>query len=252
MSVREIIQHSLDKNPLAMKEALEEEMKARIAVAIEEKMNASMEEEYDLEEAKDDDEDDDDMDESFDLSDLTLEELEDFMMSEDFEQLDEISQDTLRSYIKRASHSSGGSENAINKLKAKSRAHKTLGNDAEAKEYADKAKKRDIGLNRAIARHGARMTGNRVPVKGSPYEKALKKVPHSYFKEEFDLSEDTMHVDIDHMGGHDANAKKHGITLAPHKNGTYAIGKKKNLQHYLAKHYDSHDDAKEQHPEVYK
>ena len=221
MSVREIIQHSLDKNPLAMKEALEEEMKSRVAATIEEKMLAVMEEEYDLEEDLDDEdyEEAEDMDESLDLSDLTLEELEDFMMSEEFEQLDEISQDTLRSYIKRASHSSGGSENAINKLKAKSRAHKTLGNDAEAKKYADKAKKRDIGLNRAIARHGARMTGNRVPVKGSPYEKALKKVPHSYFKESFDLSEETMHVDIDHMGGHDAMAKKHNISLSQHKHG---------------------------------
>ena len=40
--------------------------------------------------------------ESFDLSDLTLEELEDFMMSEEFEQLDEISKKTLRSYVMKA------------------------------------------------------------------------------------------------------------------------------------------------------
>lgn len=86
MSVREIIQHSLDKNPLAMKEALEEEMKSRVAEAIEEKMLAAMTE------ASDDDED---VKESFDLSDYTVEELEDFMMSEDFDQLDEISQDAV-------------------------------------------------------------------------------------------------------------------------------------------------------------
>ena len=41
--------------------------------------------------------------ESFDLSDFTVEELEDFMMSEDFDQLDEISKKTLGSYVKKAS-----------------------------------------------------------------------------------------------------------------------------------------------------
>lgn len=66
------------------------------------------------------------------------------------------------------------------------------------------------------------------------------------------LTEDFHTVDIDHTGGHDAAAKKHKISLAPHKHGMYATGKKKNLQKYLAHHYDSHDDAKDIHPEVYK
>ena len=35
------------------------------------------------------------------LEDYSLEEIEEFMMSEDFEQLDEISKDTLKSYIKK-------------------------------------------------------------------------------------------------------------------------------------------------------
>jgi hypothetical protein len=59
-------------------------------------------------------------------------------------------------------------------------------------------------------------------------------------------------VDIDHTGGPDANAKKHNITLK--KTGDYshdATGKKKDLHKYLAKHYDSHDDAKELHPELH-
>lgn len=69
------------------------------------------------------------------------------------------------------------------------------------------------------------------------------------------LTEDTMTVNIDHMGGHDPVAKKHGITLKKSGGTDYAhdaTGKKKNLQKYLAHHYDSHDDAKEIHPEVYK
>jgi hypothetical protein len=43
--------------------------------------------------------------EEFDISDLTLEELEDFMESAEFDQLDEISKGTLASYVKKASQS---------------------------------------------------------------------------------------------------------------------------------------------------
>jgi hypothetical protein len=59
MSVREIIQHSLEKNPLAMKEALESEMQARVRLALEEKMTAALEEAADEDEDDEDDEDED-------------------------------------------------------------------------------------------------------------------------------------------------------------------------------------------------
>ena len=45
--------------------------------------------------------------EEFTLEDYSLEELEDFMMSEDFEQLDELSKATLGSYVKKASAQQG-------------------------------------------------------------------------------------------------------------------------------------------------
>ncbi|CAB4127096.1 prohead core protein [uncultured Caudovirales phage] len=45
--------------------------------------------------------------ESFDLEDYSIEELEDFMMSEDFEQLDELSKKTLGSYVKKADKRQG-------------------------------------------------------------------------------------------------------------------------------------------------
>jgi hypothetical protein len=149
MSVREIIQHSLEKNPLAMKEALDGEMKARVAVAIEEKMIAAMSEaahedddEDEDEDEDDDDEDDDedeDMKESFDLSDYTVEELEDFMVSEDFDQLDEISKKTLTSYVKKASYDAasnaakfGAGETDKKGGSAFVKAHKRLGGIAKA------------------------------------------------------------------------------------------------------------------------
>ena len=74
--------------------------------------------------------------------------------------------------------------------------------------------------------------------------------------ESFDLSEQTMTADIDHMGGSDSMAKKHNITLK--KTGQSgmshdATGKKKDLQKYLVHHYyGDHGEAKEMHPEVFK
>jgi hypothetical protein len=163
MSVQKIIQESLGKNPLAMKEALEEELRSRIAAALESKIAESKDENELDEEVEQIDEisakklDDyrskrhdaykkiqqrgggpnntpvySDKEkrryadhpykdnpgntafkkltgrarvnatEEFDLSDLTLEELEDFMESSEFDQLDEISKDLARRYIKGA------------------------------------------------------------------------------------------------------------------------------------------------------
>lgn len=96
MSIQKIIQELINKNPLEMKEAIAEELRARVALALEAKMK-------DHEEDEDEDDEDDDMKESFDLSDYTVEELEDFMVSEEFEQLDELDKKTLGDYIKKAS-----------------------------------------------------------------------------------------------------------------------------------------------------
>jgi hypothetical protein len=105
MSVKRIIQESLDKNPLGVKEALEEALQDRVRAALEEKYAEMTESKDEDEDDEDEDDEDEDMDESLDLSGLTLEELEDFMMSEDFDQLDEISKKTLASYVKKASDS---------------------------------------------------------------------------------------------------------------------------------------------------
>lgn len=144
MSIQKIIQESINGNPLEMKEALQEELRARVAEAIAAKM-----EEVDLDESFEEGDKvhfEDEygqklhghitkpfsgkkngakhaevklaggmgtkmhvphgqlkkMDESFDLSDLTLEEIEDFMESAEFDQLDEISKKTLGSYAAKA------------------------------------------------------------------------------------------------------------------------------------------------------
>lgn len=56
MSIEKIIQESVNKNPLGMKEALEEELRSRLALALEAK-KSKYEEEMD-----DEDDDDDEMD----------------------------------------------------------------------------------------------------------------------------------------------------------------------------------------------
>ena len=84
---------------------------------------------------------------------------------------------------------------------------------------------------------------------------SLAKAPFKIPSKDSKLDEDTHTVDIDHMGGHDSNAKKHNITIKKSSGTDYAhsaTGKKKDLQKYLVKHYDDHETAKEIHPEVFK
>ena len=69
------------------------------------------------------------------------------------------------------------------------------------------------------------------------------------------ITENILSVDIDHTGDRDPMAKKHNITLTKTNHTPYshnASGKKQNLKKYLIHHYDSIDDAKDIHPEVFK
>lgn len=143
MSVQKIIQESINMNPLEMKEAIAEELRSRVALALEAMMK---------------DEDD---------------------MQEEVESLDELSPAVLGNYTKKAVMGDGG--NTASDLKAKSRAHKTLGNDAEADKYKAKAKQRDTGIAKALARSAAQK-GTFMGTPGSNTEKAAKKMPQSYYK----------------------------------------------------------------------
>jgi len=66
MSLEKIIAEAMEGNPLNVKELFEEEMRKRIAAALEEKANAVKEEEEEEEDDADEDEgdDEDDMDEA--------------------------------------------------------------------------------------------------------------------------------------------------------------------------------------------
>jgi hypothetical protein len=165
MSVQKIIQESLNENPLEMKEALVEELRARVALALEAKM-------------KDDEEDEDDSDED-DSDEDDSDEEDKKKMKEEIESLDELSPTVLRSYTKKAVMGDDG--NTVRDLKAKSRAHKTLGNDSEADKYKAKAKQRDTGIAKALSRSAAQK-GTFMGMPDSATHKAAKKMPQSYYK----------------------------------------------------------------------
>jgi len=131
-----------------------------------------------------------------------------------------------------------------------------------ATEEQKEAKIDEISMDKATRTYAARKSQAQAAAHQGSMDYAKKQMAKArktkaYMDKKESIEEDTMHVDIDHMGGHDPHAKKHNITLTPHNNagnghGHYAIGKKKDLQKYLAKHYDSHSDAKDIHPEVFK
>lgn len=82
MSVQKIIQESLNKNPLGMKEALEEELRARVAAALQSKIDESKGEDDDSDEDEDDDsdeDDDEDLDESAELAEISKGKLDAYM-----------------------------------------------------------------------------------------------------------------------------------------------------------------------------
>jgi len=150
MSVKKIIQESVNKNPLGVKEALEEALQDRVRAALEEKYAEMME-------SKDEDD--------FDLSDLTLEELEDFMMSEDFDQLDEISKSTVKSYASKSWKDAG---------------------KAYDKENYGRGDKRMKGYTRALGKLGTKGTSTFKSGGGTPERVKVKAT------ESFDLDEETL------------------------------------------------------------
>jgi hypothetical protein len=213
MSVQKIIQEAINENPLGLKEALQEELRSRVALALEAKMNDEEDEDEDTDDDTEDDDEDEDMKEeaeqideiskgkldaymdkshdefkkiqqkggraamtgkqsrryddhpykdnpgntafkkltgrarvnateSFDLSDYTVEELEAFMQSEEFEQLDELKKSTLASYVSKAADNAAMHGIKYGEKKAQSDEMDRMMNRHMS--YADKDKVRQI------------------------------------------------------------------------------------------------------------
>jgi len=80
--------------------------------------------------------------EEFTLEDYSIEELEDFMLSEDFEQLDELSKATLGSYVDKSRHD----------LYHKQIQYRNSVDVPERKKLQDTATKRDSGISKAVGK----------------------------------------------------------------------------------------------------
>ena len=104
------------------------------------------------------------------LEDYSVEELEDFMMSEDFEQLDELSRKTLSSYIGKARSSRN---NAVKDL------YKSPEGSAERDKNRKTANNRTDGKERAIDTLRGKTNKDR----------AKKGLPTRYYTEEFELED---------------------------------------------------------------
>ena len=119
MSIQKLIQESIAGNPLEMKEALAEELRSRIALALEAKMK---------DDEKDDDEDDD--------------EDKDDMKKEEVEQIDELKKSTLASYVSKAADNAASKAVEYGAKKAQSDEMDRMMNRHMS--YSDKDKVRGI------------------------------------------------------------------------------------------------------------
>jgi hypothetical protein len=154
-----------------------------------------------------------------------------------------------------------GKDLAALRAKKKKKTEEVEADLEEKVKHSDKHIKMAIGIASDKRYKGGNMTGavkamNKMKpgISDHPQVAAVLKRQN----EEFVALEEDMNkvhtVDIDHTGEHDSAAKKHNITIKKSK-GTAdshsATGKKKDLQKYLAHHYDSAEDAKDIHPEVH-
>jgi len=138
-------------------------------------------------------------------------------------QIDELSPGTLDSYTQKAQASKDA-------LKKKAKAHKDLGNDAEAKAAKDKAKKRDAGQTKAYARSLGKKTGY-TGEPGSAMRKAADKMPKSYTKESSEVSESSYGAMIDAKAHAKKDGKNYNDVSVQHKYDAYHM-KKRGYTHF--------------------
>lgn len=133
MSIQKIIQESINGNPLEMKEALSEELRNRIRLALESKM-------------KDDDEDDEEDEDRMFMGaagkPYNDEDDDEDMKKEEVEQIDELKKSTLASYVSKAADSAASKGMEYGAKKAQSDEMDRMMNRHMS--FADKDKVREI------------------------------------------------------------------------------------------------------------
>lgn len=138
MSIQNIIQESLNKNPIALKEALSEELRSRVAAVLESMISEKKKDEDDEEADKDDGKpyDDDSKGEFDDDKDDKK------TKNEEVEQIDEISTPKLAQYMKKAS--SDLADKASTREFMKSNLPDLTDKDEKRKEKVDNSFKKEI------------------------------------------------------------------------------------------------------------
>ena len=141
MTIQRIIQEAINKNPLDLKEALTEELRSRIALALEAKMS--------------DEEDDDSSEEDDDEED----------MKEEAEQIDELKKSTLASYTRKAADSMANAAHGLGQKRSDADEVDRMTNRNMPNKYAARDQmKKALGADDASQRKdrdviGKRMTG---------------------------------------------------------------------------------------------
>ena len=147
MLVKQIIQESVNKNPIGLKETLQEELRARVAEALEAKINEA---------ACEDDDNDGKVVKTgqkfYKQSDAKK--WSDENMKEEIDQIDEISKKTLGSYIKKASDRVAGNEAEYRSVHSGADSKRGTFQDrlAYKKQLNRDTAKRKAGMDKAIGR----------------------------------------------------------------------------------------------------
>lgn len=121
--------------------------------------------------------------EELELEDFSIEELEEFMLSEEFEQLDELSKQTLGSYIVKASTDKAAA--ALDNAKSKEGADtKLLKRHSGIKKAVSKLTKESTELDEASYSAKAAHAGKDIGKPGKNFEKIEKKAEEEYGSKE--------------------------------------------------------------------
>lgn len=190
--------------------------------------------------------------ESFDLSDFSIEELKDFMMSEDFDQLDELSKKTLGSYVKKASNdlyfkgqdaqyhtNKANTYQGVIAVDATRKKHNALAGKA-----THKASNRDIGIERAVSRLAKEEVEQIDELKRSTLKSYIKKAnsdkaDHSAGRR--DATNDDNAYDY-HKGEY--NKRKAGLAMAYKKANEKAKGRMEESRWPI---YNKIQEARDEH-----
>jgi len=144
MSIKDLISAAINKDASTFESTFADIMQAKVSAALEARFSP-VAEEFDLEESKDEDEEDEEDEDDDDDDDEDEDEDEDEDMKEEADQIDEISDDKLRSY-----HAAAGAD----RMKAKAEVEKGMA----AKKFTPASAQKTSDSYKRFVKRGKGMT----------------------------------------------------------------------------------------------